>query len=630
MSEIYHSYDIEVPTSKGPNARPSEFHAYTDSQDTKPSFYRKWLASSAELQPLNDPNGAGGNGQLTAQWGIHWYTPVSIVLLLILGIGSAVGHHVFYTILDGTPARKQEWVTRIGTALAFLCRASFAAAAEISRNQWLWVTLRERFMTLAGIDAMFGVTSDPTFFTNPDILKHAKLSTLMALLIWMFPLAAILTPSTIAVVSADNSTSIPCTVRTMLFDYDTGSIAKRLPCDDPSEWCFTLGEPSENQYKTPSLLAFRILSLPAFSDAITTPNNTELYKTNTAQTSLTANETTIGQDCGRNCTYSIVFLAPAVQCTKRNLLNETDAPWDNSKQFQNETTYYAERSKVAWNTLWIRYTPGVKTNSTEPHVYSCQNSVARYTVKLDTYDYQFQRPTIEDYQILYPVNDEPSTSQNSAMYTPSWVFFDTLMDVLGGNATAGAFSTKAIYTSLYIVGDGFTHYMDTKIEDMARKMVVSLLSANLPGTKSYPSGSRMIYAAQTKTNCTSNYTQNIYQYITWQLVSVYSIATFVVLSIAVLGFVALEKNGVTSDTSFSTILLMTRNPTLDKLTLGACFGGDPVPKQMQGLKLRFGEIRARETRKPEGEPELNRVRHLAFGIKGEEDVLAILKGGKYS
>ena len=43
---------------------------------------------------------------------------------------------------------------------------------------------------------------------------------------------------------------------------------------------------------------------------------------------------------------------------------------------------------------------------------------------------------------------------------------------------------------------------------------------------------------------------------------------------------SLHQNGVASDVLFSRIMVTTRNPTLDQLSVGACLGGDPFPKEL--------------------------------------------------
>ena len=79
-----------------------------------------------------------------------------------------------------------------------------------------------------------------------------------------------------------------------------------------------------------------------------------------------------------------------------------------------------------------------------------------------------------------------------------------------------------------------------------------------------------------------------------------------------------------SDTLFSRILVTTRNPTLDHLSVGACLGGDPFPKELRKTKLRFGVLMEDEPR----EGPLGRVEHCCFGTRGE--TTNIVKGNNYA
>lgn len=69
-----------------------------------------------------------------------------------------------------------------------------------------------------------------------------------------------------------------------------------------------------------------------------------------------------------------------------------------------------------------------------------------------------------------------------------------------------------------------------------------------------------------------------------------------------------------SDTTFSKILVTTRNPTLDKLVMsypGVALGGDPMPKDLQNTQLRFGVISHSDADSDAPLP------HTAFGLQSE-------------
>lgn len=137
-------------------------------------------------------------------WGttIHWFLPSSMFGLLLLGFLGAVSHHLFYDSLDGKKAEKQLTMVRIGTALAFftkamlvgsvviayrlvcfLCRSTSFPSIDLYRQR-VWHTLREKHVSLKGIDGMFAVVEDPTHFTTKEIYVKAKIATAMAVATW--------------------------------------------------------------------------------------------------------------------------------------------------------------------------------------------------------------------------------------------------------------------------------------------------------------------------------------------------------------------------------------------------------------------------------------------------------------
>ncbi|KAI5465088.1 hypothetical protein BGZ63DRAFT_350547, partial [Mariannaea sp. PMI_226] len=82
--------------------------------------------------------------------------------------------------------------------------------------------------------------------------------------------------------------------------------------------------------------------------------------------------------------------------------------------------------------------------------------------------------------------------------------------------------------------------------------------------------------------------RNLYSYDTVNLLMAYGASLFIVLIWVLVGSVTVWNNGITSSTSFSTILLTTRNPDLDKLAEGYSLGSDPLPKEICKTRLKFG------------------------------------------
>lgn len=57
----------------------------------------------------------------------------------------------------------------------------------VSGRQRVWQTLREKPVSLKGIDGMFAVVEDPTHFVTKELYTKAKIGTAMAVATWYIP-----------------------------------------------------------------------------------------------------------------------------------------------------------------------------------------------------------------------------------------------------------------------------------------------------------------------------------------------------------------------------------------------------------------------------------------------------------
>jgi hypothetical protein len=140
------------------------------------------------------------------------------------------------------------------------------------------------------------------------------------------------------------------------------------------------------------------------------------------------------------------------------------------------------------------------------------------------------------------------------------------------------------------------------IADLSRNFTYSLLSLN---------------AANTVLPVTVSSAQNFYSYNAGNLFAAYMAALGATVACVVIGLLALYKNGVAQSTSFSSVLMTTRNPQLDRMAVGHCLGSEDSWSHDAGkVQLRFGELDG-----------VRDYRHAAFGIKGS--VTGLSKGAEY-
>ncbi|KAF9878748.1 hypothetical protein CkaCkLH20_03648 [Colletotrichum karsti] len=241
-----------------------------------------------------------------------WHSEWNMYLWLVLGIGFAIGHHGFYSTLDGQPADDQVRMLRYGTILAFAAKASLGAAVISAFQQRIWATVRSKILSVAALDSMFAATENLIAFLNWEFLKGAKATAALALFVWLSPLVVILTANTLLVqpqVTVQNTTCPG--VRSLNFAMEeTADWRKPLRIDglyemplsfwnttkpsdeDPPGWFDYYTAPSPNFQQTATLGAF-------FQEVVSRKN---------ASIEVCSK--------GWNCTFEIEFKAPGYKCTE--------------------------------------------------------------------------------------------------------------------------------------------------------------------------------------------------------------------------------------------------------------------------------------------------------------------------
>jgi hypothetical protein len=119
--------------------------------------------------------------------GIYWEQAGYMFTLALSGAALAVGHHVYYSKLDGAPvasAGHQQWAIRFGTAFSFLVKSCLQASTILACGQCVWKVLRNKSLTMGSIDNIFALTSTPFSFLQWELYKEARPVLLVALLTW--------------------------------------------------------------------------------------------------------------------------------------------------------------------------------------------------------------------------------------------------------------------------------------------------------------------------------------------------------------------------------------------------------------------------------------------------------------
>lgn len=385
---------------------------------------------------------------------------------------------------------------------------------------------------------------------------------------------------------------------------------------------------------------------------------------------------------GWNCTYSINFEGPGYKCDDITNTPPANAPFKlNQIAPEGNFTYVADVDRDDYKSPQIDTTNGVptqpppypdslgvfesepvlyigyaiKTNETypedspyfkkwkkvhEPKMFSCVMHHTNYTFQM-TYNLS-QTATLMQRDFLRPVIDttlKPNLGNNSdwvaapatnfvrpgsdpkaykkvAAYHAMGALLRSFLRGSMSKTTDVLVVTKSDISETRLVDPKTSDPMPTLITDLQglfEEMLISLLSEPT-----------LVVASAQDVPCMKTRTINVFRYYKRGLWIGYIIVISMTFIFILIGAWSIYQNGVASDVLFSRIMVTTRNPTLDHLSVGACLGGDPFPKELTETKLRFGVLLEENPR----EGPLGTVEHCCFGTVGETK--EIVKGGTYA
>jgi len=505
--------------------------------------------------------------------------------LTLLAVLAAIGHHLFYVYLDGKQVSQvkipQAWVIRVGTAFAYLFKASLVAAVGIAFCQRFWYSARRSSLQIRSLDAMFGVLINPLKFFNADLLLRTKVLFIMAVIAWILPIAAIFSPGAMtgfhrvrSVVISSPATQISMyPVPTLTLDRDIGILQ--------------LGTAS---FFFGGSVGFRrfILSVMSGGEIIPWPS-----------------------PCGANCTYSVSFQGPALSC----VAGDPNGP--NVPIVQDNTFYNASSANPGEPDDINGNGPSglliALLNTTTPIVHNCTlydstyNITVQYNNNLQTVGWETVLDDVVPSSIWQAFNNHIYDATNGTSdgipvsewwyrlneYTIGYAFFDFLYGYLLPEPD-GAYTidTDIVFSNLVNLSAfydlGLPPDLDVQIESLFANMTISMLGftqnpifVGAFGEKSQPAA---IYT-QVEATVTSDIPR--YSYSRLLLWALYGAALAIGLFLNIVGGVALMENGVDGDTSFSQVLVTTRSPDFDQLCAESTHGGYRIAEDLIKTRVRF-------------------------------------------
>ncbi|KAF2658592.1 hypothetical protein K491DRAFT_755910 [Lophiostoma macrostomum CBS 122681] len=152
---------------------------------------------------------------------VYWWTPFLLFASLLVGVVFALGHHFFYRSLADKPTSTgsysiaghqypdQQVNIAVGTAFAFLAKAALVLAVSTAYYQVFWRSVRReadigRPPTLARTDSAFSAPTNIISLLNAPVWVRYPLLCMMALTMWLIPIASIVAPATLSVELREN------------------------------------------------------------------------------------------------------------------------------------------------------------------------------------------------------------------------------------------------------------------------------------------------------------------------------------------------------------------------------------------------------------------------------------------
>ncbi|KAI1393011.1 uncharacterized protein F4822DRAFT_426206 [Hypoxylon trugodes] len=594
---------------------------------------------------------------------IAWQDPIIAIALFIGSILVVVGHHIYYASLDNTPVysdSQQIWAIRIGTGLALVIRCGLVATIGLAAVQQTWATLRQRAISIRGIDSMFDILDNPWSFLNADLLLNAKTLTIISAISWILPIITIVTPATLTV--GPQMTQDVITTKVPGYNF---SDVDGWPVYEGAGRYSGVGPEIARLFTTTYTSNSFVPQTPPYPNAsydldFWGPS----YKClNLSEVVKTKNTPTWDTD-----TYNYTSLAAAFQ----GEIGPTRPA--NATSLGDQYIFKASAPGALYNMILIG-TSGVNPlwdNSDKDVQMVCQLYNTSYSVTIQ-FDNGIQSIHEKSVDYLKSQDWDESRGTQSAFLANE----TCAPDPRAGNATI----CPTYYLTHYI----FKSFLEGKVFENA---VGEILQRSIDGETLTPAGSTALFQSgladcpeiwnassflevaqpthsfQTSGRCrgtlattieslSRNFTYSLMTYRNWQnvatkmvpvtvssprnffayeratLLAAYLSGILVTLVCLCVGGVALWHNGYTSSTSFSAVLLTTRNLHLDQLAQGNTFGAKPVANSIKDTKLQFGILRTGESEVQAGfgfegtvEPLRNEAQ-LRLRKKGSNDIQRI-------
>ncbi|KAM0151321.1 hypothetical protein ACHAPG_008314 [Botrytis cinerea] len=144
----------------------------------------------------------------TVVWKVDWQQPTFMCLVPFSGLILAIGHHVYYSSLNGTPAddsARQNWSIRFGAVFASLVVVCFKAITVSALGQYFWTVIRAKGLKISDLDKLYALTSSPIGIFSFSVFKNTTLAAAIGIIFWYVSATSSLTSRFIFKIQTDIS-----------------------------------------------------------------------------------------------------------------------------------------------------------------------------------------------------------------------------------------------------------------------------------------------------------------------------------------------------------------------------------------------------------------------------------------
>ncbi|KAF7356657.1 Catalase domain-containing protein [Mycena venus] len=518
-----------------------------------------------------------------------WVPALTIIGSLLAGLLFAVGHHLYYSALDGKAVDTttalaglkvydQKWSSHVGTALAFLTKFFFSLCIGAAYVETLWKTARRPLgLSIAGLDASFGLLNNPMNFLSTDLLFSAQFLIILAAISWLIPLVSVFTPGALTVASVFVNGTIPCAIPALNLASVNAAVNLGSYNTDHDDSAGGLSSPSQ---------ALQRIATTALLDG-----------TYSAPISPCAPGASV-------CTYSTSYVAPYFKCSDpvygAYLSNPSFKPTGGVTLFNATylpSTSAGDQMLVAWS---LDNSDPAFDGAPGGYTVTCSTMNATYSV-----DVQHTSGTASGTHTV----DVSSIVLNGVLNSdPSTLRFQTspLSNSENPDITRSQVLSGAVMLALEAMLVGTIERSDSSQKDLGIFMTVNKTMAAMSNLGRVDESARNFTAAPdmpglitsllqnvtiglmsnnisdsaTSATCVQSGTQNIYVYHPTTLWPPYAAAVVCAGFAALIGLSAVWSNQTKTDTSFTTMIQVTRNSALDA-----------VPEEDPSrVRLRYGLI----------------------------------------